>query len=68
MISAAQRQGGEKGRPVYDTEALADAHGGHWVVLTGCRKGAVPAALAHGGPEAAWRELAVLAGMLGTRT
>ena len=65
MISAAQLAGGEKGRPVYDTEALADAHGGHWVVLTGCRKGAVPAALAHGGPEAAWRELAVLAGMFG---
>ena len=65
MISAAQLAGGEKGRPVYDIEALADAHGGHWVVLTGCRKGAVPAALAHGGPEAAWRELAVLAGMFG---
>src|SRR5436190_19496027 len=65
VISAAQLAGGEKGRPVYDTEALADAHGGHWVVLTGCRKGAVPAALAHGGPEAAWRELAVLAGMFG---
>jgi hypothetical protein len=65
VISAAQLAGGEKGRPVYDTEALADAHGGHWVVLTGCRKGAVPAALANGGPEAAWRELAVLAGMFG---
>ena len=25
------------------------AHGGHWVILTGCRKGAVPAALAAGG-------------------
>ena len=65
VISAAQLAGGEKGRPVYDTEALADAHGGHWVVLTGCRKGAVPAALASGGPEAAWRELATLAGMFG---
>jgi error-prone DNA polymerase len=65
VISAAQLAGGEKGRPVYDAEALADAHGGHWVVLTGCRKGAVPAALANGGPEAAWRELATLAGMFG---
>jgi len=65
VISAAQLAGGEKGRPVYDIEALADAHGGHWVVLTGCRKGAVPAALAAQGPEAAWRELAVLAGMFG---
>ena len=65
VISAAQLAGEEKGRPVYDIEALADAHGGHWVVLTGCRKGAVPAALAARGPEAAWRELAVLAGMFG---
>ena len=65
VISAAQLAGGEKGRPVYDTDALADAHGGHWVVLTGCRKGAVPAALASGGPEAAWRELAALAEMFG---
>src|SRR5271166_2494241 len=48
VISAAQLAGGEKGRPVYDRDALADAHDGHWVVLTGCRKGAVPAALAAG--------------------
>src|SRR5690349_11235465 len=65
VISAAQLAGGEKGRPVYDIDNLADAHGGHWVVLTGCRKGAVPAALAAEGPEAAWRELATLAGMFG---
>src|SRR5882724_3319878 len=65
VISAAQLAGGEKGRPVYDIEALADAHGGHWVVLTGCRKGAVPAALANGGPEAAWRELGALTEMFG---
>ena len=50
VISAAQLAGGEKGRPVYDVAALADAHGGHWAVLTGCRKGAVPAALARGRP------------------
>ena len=65
VISAAQLAGGEKGRPVYDTKALAGAHDGHWVVLTGCRKGPVPAALAAGGPEAAWRELGTLAGMFG---
>jgi error-prone DNA polymerase len=59
-ISAAQLAGGAKGRPVYDTDALAGAHGGHWVVLTGCRKGPVPAALAAGGPDAAWRELTKL--------
>ncbi|HEU5420016.1 MAG TPA: error-prone DNA polymerase, partial [Streptosporangiaceae bacterium] len=45
VISAAQLAGGEKGRPIYDESALADAHGGHWVILTGCRKGTVPAAL-----------------------
>src|SRR5271157_2784047 len=65
VISAAQLAGGEKGRPVYDPAALAGAHDGHWVVLTGCRKGQVPAALAAGGPEAAWRELGVLTQMFG---
>jgi error-prone DNA polymerase len=65
VISAAQLAGGEKGRPVYDVEALAGAHDGHWVVLTGCRKGQVPAALATGGPDAAWRELAALTDMFG---
>ena len=60
VISAAQLAGGQKGRPVYDIDELADAHGGHWAVLTGCRKGAVPAALAAGGPEKAWRELGTL--------
>ena len=65
VISAAQLAGGEKGRPVYDTGALAGAHDGHWVVLTGCRKGPVPAALATGGPDAAWRELTKLTEMFG---
>ena len=65
MISAAQLAGGQKGRPVYDVDALAGAHDGHWVVLTGCRKGPVPAALAAEGPDAAWRELTKLTGMFG---
>ena len=65
VISAAQLAGGKKGRPVYDTGALAGAHGGHWAVLTGCRKGPVPAALAAGGPAAAWRELGRLTEMFG---
>jgi error-prone DNA polymerase len=43
-ISAAHLAG-EKGKPRYDLAELAAAHAGHWVVLTGCRKGAVPAAL-----------------------
>ena len=65
VISAAQLAGGEKGRPVYDLAALAGAHDGHWVVLTGCRKGQVPAALATGGPQAAWQELGTLTQMFG---
>ena len=65
VISAAQLAGGEKGRPSYDIDVLASAHGGHWVVLTGCRKGAVPAALAASGPEAALGELHRLAEMFG---
>jgi len=65
VISAAQLAGGEKGHPVYDAGALAGAHGGHWVVLTGCRKGPVPAALAADGPGAAWRELGRLTEMFG---
>jgi hypothetical protein len=46
VISAAHLAGGEKGRPVYDLAELAEAHDGHWVILTGCRKGTVPSALA----------------------
>ncbi len=65
VISAAQLAGREKGRPVYDAETLAGAHDGHWVVLTGCRKGPVPAALAAGGPDAAWAELTRLTQMFG---
>jgi error-prone DNA polymerase len=65
VISAAQLAGAEKGRPAYDEDVLAGAHDGHWVVLTGCRKGHVPAALAAGGPDAAARELARLTGMFG---
>ncbi|WP_406197113.1 error-prone DNA polymerase [Kitasatospora sp. NBC_01560] len=45
-IAAAQLAGGVKGRPAYDFAALAGAHDGHWAVLTGCRLGRVPAALA----------------------
>jgi len=65
VISAAQLAGGEKGLPIYDESALADAHDGHWVILTGCRKGAVPGALATGGPTAAARELGKLVATFG---
>src|SRR4051812_44859726 len=56
-ITAAQLQGEEKGRPIFDLSALAQAAGGHWLVLTGCRKGTVPSALADAGPAAASRAL-----------
>ncbi len=58
-ITRAQIAGGEKGRPVYDLADLAAAHGGHWVILTGCRKGAV-----HAGddPEAELRGLVEMFG------
>jgi error-prone DNA polymerase len=51
---AGRSHGGGKGRPVYDLVDLAGAHDGHWVILTGCRKGAV-----HAGedPEAELRAL-----------
>src|SRR6185436_11647308 len=44
-ITAAQLQGEEKGKPVFSLSALAQAAAGHWLVLTGCRKGTVPSAL-----------------------
>ncbi|KAA1420374.1 error-prone DNA polymerase [Mumia zhuanghuii] len=44
-LTAAHLAGGEKGRPAYDVDALTDRLGGHAVVLTGCRKGAVRQAL-----------------------
>ncbi|HEX6074428.1 MAG TPA: error-prone DNA polymerase [Micromonosporaceae bacterium] len=56
-ISEGQLAGGEKGRPSYRMERLAELASGHWLVLTGCRKGAVPAALAASGAQAAAGEL-----------
>ncbi|HEX6857830.1 MAG TPA: error-prone DNA polymerase, partial [Streptosporangiaceae bacterium] len=53
VISEAQLAGQEKGRPVYNPDRLAAAHDGHWAILTGCRKGSVPAALAAATPAAA---------------
>src|SRR6266508_2555275 len=55
-ISEAQ-MAGSKGAPRGDLGRLAALHGGHWLVLTGCRKGAVPRALHERGPVAATREL-----------
>ena len=60
-ISLAQLAG-EKGAPRTTLAELADSAGASpsWWVLTGCRKGAVPAALVSEGPTAARRELARL--------
>ena len=44
-ITEGQLRGAEKGRPLYDLDELAAHAGGHWVILTGCRKGAVRQAL-----------------------
>ena len=57
---------GEKGAPRLTLDELAEhaghasGRGSHWAVLTGCRKGAVPAALEADGPAAAARRLAEL--------
>jgi error-prone DNA polymerase len=64
-ISAAHLAGGTKGKPVYNWAELSEKAGGHWQVLTGCRKGTVPAALAAGGPDAAADELARLVDAFG---
>jgi error-prone DNA polymerase len=56
---------GEKGAPQFAFDEVADVVAGHCWVLTGCRKGAVPAALASGGVEAARGELARLTAAFG---
>ncbi len=56
-ITAAQLAGAEKGRPIYDLDDLAERGGGHWLILTGCRKGRVRQALVDENTKAAAREL-----------
>lgn len=65
QLAAAHLAGGEKGKPRFDFDALTDAAGGHWHILTGCRKGHVRRALATGGPEAAAAALADLVDRFG---
>ena len=64
-ISTAQLRGGAKGRPVYDLDEVTDAADGHWLVLTGCRKGSVRKALESGGERAARRALDELVARFG---
>jgi error-prone DNA polymerase len=65
QLAAAQLAGGEKGKPRYDFDALTEAAGGHWHILTGCRKGHVRQALSAGGPDAAAKALADLVDRFG---
>ena len=67
-ISEGNLAGGGKGRPRHDIDRLADLAGGHFLILTGCRKGAVPAALVEAGPVAAARELDRLIDRFGTES
>ncbi len=60
QISRAQLNGGEKGRPIYDLDVLAESSQDHWLILTGCRKGRVRRALARHGPAAARTEICEL--------
>jgi len=56
---------GEKGAPQFTLTDLADAGQGNWWVLTGCRKGIVPAALLRDGPAAAGKALRKLMELFG---
>ncbi|MCW4352485.1 error-prone DNA polymerase [Hoyosella sp. YIM 151337] len=66
QLAEAHLAGGEKGKPRYDIDRLTDAAQGHWQILTGCRKGHVRKALAHGGPESAEHALRQLIDRFGT--
>jgi error-prone DNA polymerase len=65
QLATAHLAGGEKGKLSYDYDALTEAAGGHWHILTGCRKGHVRQALSTGGPEAATAALADLVDRFG---
>jgi error-prone DNA polymerase len=65
-VTAAQlAHGAEKGKPRYRLDELARQAQDSWLVLTGCRKGAVRRALAAGGPEAAEQETRALVELFG---
>ncbi len=56
---------GQKGQPIASLNSLADVAGNDWLVLTGCRKGTVPNALATGGLTAAQQALDQLIATVG---
>ena len=65
QLAAAHLAGGQKGRPRYDYDGLTEAAGGHWHILTGCRKGHLQQALSTGGDDAAAAALADLVDRFG---
>jgi error-prone DNA polymerase len=65
LLADAHLRLGEKGCATIDLHELADRHEGHWLVLSGCRKGPVPAALVAHGPREARRELDALTAAVG---
>src|ERR1700694_2523088 len=64
-LSQSHLAGGDKGWPVLGLDSLGELHGGHWMVLTGCRKGLVPSTLVEEGPAAAARGLDQLVELFG---
>jgi error-prone DNA polymerase len=64
-ITRAQLRGKEKGRPLYDLGDLSESGTGHWVVLTGCRKGPVRHALQTHGADAAAQSIDELIALFG---
>ncbi|WP_298440927.1 error-prone DNA polymerase [Gordonia sp. (in: high G+C Gram-positive bacteria)] len=54
-----------KGLLRYDADLITSSAAGHWLILTGCRKGAVRRALTRGGVAAARRSLGELADRFG---
>ncbi len=67
-ITEANLRGDEKGRPDHDLDELVDRGRGHWMVLTGCRKGWVRQALASHGWQGAGAELDRLVDRFGAET
>ena len=65
LLAEAHLAGGTKGQPALSLDDLARAHGGHWRVLTGCRKGPLATALSTAGPSVARRRLDELISALG---
>ncbi|GAB3129160.1 error-prone DNA polymerase [Tsukamurella serpentis] len=64
-MAQAHMEAGEKGLLRFDSDRLAEWSGGHWHILTGCRKGAVRRGLDTSGPDGATAALARLVDRFG---